>query len=694
MRKDGITFPTMMTTTKMEDEGGKFIGIVGIARDITERKKAEKDLRESERFYRDTLNDMLTFVAVLEANGNIIFVNNTTLKVAGIELEDIKGKKFYDAFWWEYSEEAKQAIKQDLKRCASGETLVHEIEIKTADGSLMWIEFSMHAILDEKGKVKFLIPEGRDVTERKLAEQALQESEERLRDIATSMADWIWEVNENGKYTYCSGKIADILGYYPDEIIGKTPFDMMPDDEAKRIGEIFAGISRDRERIKDLENWNLSKSGELVCLLTNGVPIFDEQGNFKGYRGVDKDITERKQAEEEKKSLEAQVQHVQKLESLGVLAGGIAHDFNNILMGILGHADLAVMELPPESPARYNIERVRTAAIRASELTNQMLAYSGKGRFVVEALDVNKIIEEMVHLMEVSISKKAVLKLTFTEDIPPIEADAAQVRQVILNLITNASDAVGDRSGVITITTGVLDVDEAYLTSTFLDEGLAEGTFTFIEVSDTGVGMDAETIEKMFDPFFTTKFTGRGLGLAAVLGIVRGHGGAIKVYSQPGKGTTFKVLFPSSGLKSELGDKEAGLRDLRDWRGSGTVLVVDDEESVRTVASLVLKRFGFDVLTAEDGRKAVEIYREYADEIVAVLLDMTMPYMGGEETFTELRRIKPDVKVVLISGYNEQDAPSHFAGKGLAGFIQKPFQLEKMILKIHQALKAEEQDGE
>ena len=314
-----------------------------------------------------------------------------------------------------------------------------------------------------------------------------------------------------------------------------------------------------------------------------------------------------------------------------------------------------------------------------------MLAYSGKGQCVIENIRLGDLIGEMVALLKASISKKAILNLNLKEPLPSLRGDPSQIRQVIMNLVINASEALGEHSGAITISSGVMECPREYLAEAFLDESLAEGLYVWLEVSDTGCGMDHETQRRIFEPFFTTKFTGRGLGLSAVLGIVRGHKGALKVYSEPGRGTTFKVLFPAVQEERALVGRNSGVKP-GDWKGAGTILLVDDEESVRIMGNRMLERVGFEVLTAVDGREALEIYRERHGEIALVLLDLTMPDLDGEETFRELRRIDPQVHVVMSSGYTESEIAPRFAGKRLSGFLQKPYTLNALMQCLRGAL--------
>ncbi|MET0792713.1 MAG: response regulator, partial [Polyangiaceae bacterium] len=394
------------------------------------------------------------------------------------------------------------------------------------------------------------------------------------------------------------------------------------------------------------------------------------------------DLSERRQSQEERERLQAQLLQVQKLESLGVLAGGIAHDFNNLLTAILGSASAAMLSLPSESPARPDLDNVVLASRRAANLTRQLLAYSGKGHFEVRPIDLSVHVRELASLLETTIPKKVQLRLELTRDLPAVSADIAQVQQIVMNLVINGAEAIGDQRGTVLVTTGMQVIDEFYVQSLFSREGVETGTYVYLEVHDTGCGMDEATKPRIFDPFFSTKFTGRGLGLAAVLGIVRGHKGAIKVYSSPGKGTTFKVFFPASGASPTRPAHED-----TSFRGEGLALVIDDDQGVREAASRLLQFFGFSVLQAVDGRHGAEVFREHASEVVVVILDMTMPEMNGEETFREIRRVRADVPVILSSGYNEIEATRRFTAKGLAGFLQKPFTPKELSQKLSLALK-------
>ncbi|MFV2081205.1 MAG: PAS domain S-box protein, partial [bacterium] len=533
--------------------------------------------------------------------------------------------------------------------------------------------YSVHAYSPERD---YFAATFENITEIKQTQEKLRKSEEKYRAVVEGTNDLVTIVDTEGKFTFVNHTAGRIFGMPAQECVGLSAFDFISTEDKERTRKWYERCVNNGIETAEVENRQVNpQTGEIYHMLWRSNFHYDETGKCVHVRSIARDITERKK-------IQAQLQHAQKLESLGILAGGIAHDFNNMLMGILGNAGLTLMKMSPDSPAVNHVQQIESTAKQAADLTNQMLAYSGKGKFVVQTLDLSELINEMLHLLKTIVSKNVILKFNLPENTPPIEADASQLGQIVLNLITNASDAVGAKSGVVTVTVGAMECDEEYLAGSYLDEEFPSGRYSFIEVSDTGNGMDDELMDRMFDPFFTTKETGRGLGLAAILGIVRGHKGAIRVYSEPGRGSTFKVLFPISRSGVAPRQSPEQVSSITGWKGDGTVLVVDDDETVRTVSGMILEEYGFKILSAADGKEGLEVYMQQKDDIVLVLLDMTMPRMGGEEAFREMRRVNPDVKVILTSGYNEQDATSAFFGKGLAGFIQKPYRPDELISKV------------
>ncbi len=513
----------------------------------------------------------------------------------------------------------------------------------------------------------------------------LEKNEQRLLSIVETASDAIITTDSAGRIILWNRTAETIFGYRADEVIDKPLTILVPERFREAHTKAFERVASTGESTvlgRALEMTALKKNGD-ECPVELSVAQWNTKDNLY-FTGILRDITDRKRTEENQKKLEEKVHHTQKLESLGILAGGIAHDFNNLLMGILGNVDLAMDDLPTISKARQNLKGIETAGKRAAELCAQMLAYSGKGRFVVESLDLNSVVEEMSHLLKVSISKKAVLNYNLGSKLPAIEADGTQIRQVIMNLITNASDAIGEKSGLIGIATGATRCDRESLDLYSPIEKLPEGVYVYVEIADTGCGMDKKTREKIFDPFYTTKQQGRGLGLAAVIGIVRGHKGAISIYSEPGRGTTFKVLFPA--VDQPARPRRDSMGSENSWTGSGTVLLVDDDETVRVMGQQLLEQIGFKVLTAGNGIEALDLLEARGEEIICIVLDLNMPKMGGEETLRNLARRKRKIPVILTSGYNEQDVSSRFVGKKLAGFLQKPYRLAKLKDKLREIL--------
>jgi len=663
--------------------------IVAIVRDITERRKVEEAVHASREQLTLALDAVSDGVWDLDWPTHTFQRSDHWYELIGYSQEELE--------CWEAEHgsvvhpDDRAGLRAAAQRHARGETISYRAEFRIRHGSGKWRWLLGRGKIVERGpngEPLRMIGTDTDITGRKRAQEALRQSEELLRRVIDADPNLIFVKDKSGRYVLVNEAQAKLYETTPSEMVGKTDADFAQEG-SPLAGEADDFMTDDLDVIESghakvipEESFTLS-DGTTRWFQTTKVPL-TLGGDTDCVLGVAVDITARKRGEDERRELESEVQHAQKLESLGVLAGGIAHDFNNLLAGILGNADLVLTALPDSTPARDSIEEIKKASVRAADLTRQMLAYSGKGQFVVEPVDLNELVDEMGHLLHASISKKATIAFDLADELPLIKADAAQIQQVVMNLITNASDAIAGAVGVITIRTGMVEADRALLSEAYADDDLPEGRYVCLRVADTGCGMDNATCARVFDPFFTTKFAGRGLGLAAVLGIVRGHGGAITVESERGRGTTFTVLFPCSERPIQAVPEPE--RPAGEWRGTGTVLVVDDEQLVRDVAARILEYSGFEVITAAEARKGVELFRELADEIAAVLLDMTMPEMSGEEAFRELRRIRPDVPVILTSGYNEQDAVSRFTEQGLAGFVHKPFDVETLVRTMRKAL--------
>jgi PAS domain S-box-containing protein len=502
-----------------------------------------------------------------------------------------------------------------------------------------------------------------------------------LASVVESSDDAIIANSANGVIESWNSGAERLYGYKAEEIVSHDIRELLPPDRPDEETEILARLRRG-EQVEHFETVRLRKGGTPVEVSLTISPIRDESKQIIGASHISRDITQQKQTEEA-------MRQAQKLESLGVLAGGVAHDFNNLLVGIIGNASLALENIRADSPASRQIQGVIAAGERAAALTRQMLAYSGKGRFVIDRIDLSAYVREMIPLIEAAIPRTIELRLVLGEALPAIEADSTQIQQLIMNLVINGAEAIqsGD-PGSVTIVTRSEQINEDVLRTPTIAQttDLKPGLYVVLEVRDTGSGMDEATKSRIFDPFFTTKFTGRGLGLAAVLGIVRGHGGIIRVSTSCGHGTTFQVLFPA--LAVGVNRRSASPTGMRDLSGGGSVLVVDDEPIVRKVAKQALEHYGYRVLLAEDGQRAVDIFRREADQIRCVVLDLTMPNMSGEETLRWLKALRPGTPVILSSGFTEAEAVRRFVGKDLAGFIQKPYKAVDIAQKIKDVLAA------
>ncbi|MEO7985047.1 MAG: ATP-binding protein [Gemmatimonadales bacterium] len=505
------------------------------------------------------------------------------------------------------------------------------------------------------------------------SEQTLAQSEERYRTLvsATAQVVWVWTGAADGRVVAPLSTWQAFTGATDEElIVGGWLRAVHPDDRVATQTAWVRALAT--HTAYEIEHRIRRADGEWRTMTGHAVPIFAADGSVKEWVGAHTDVTRQR-------LLESKVAQAQKLESLSVLAGGIAHDFNNLLVGILANAGLALMEVAPDSPARESLAAIESAAGRAADLVRQLLAYSGRGTLDVQTVDLCALVREMANLLASAITRSASVTIDCAEDVPPIRADETQMRQVVMNLITNAAESLDAAGGLIRVSVGTATADGE----------MSPGRCVFLEVADSGSGMDSATQARIFEPFFTTKFTGRGLGLAAVQGIIRAHAGAIRIRSAPGEGTVFRIVLPMDPTPDTSPRKSKRSPPARaDFRGKGTVLVADDEDLVRSTAKRLIERAGFTVLLARNGREAIDLYDAHADEIAVVLLDLTMPVLGGDAAVGELFLRTPRPRVILTSGFTEDEALPRVIGKDVAGFLQKPYHAGELLAAISRCVES------
>lgn len=527
-----------------------------------------------------------------------------------------------------------------------------------------------------------------ELDRRKNTEKELKENEERFRGIVDSMADWIWEVDAGGRYTYCSEKVENLLGYPPDEMLGKRPFDFMPPDEAEEIGRVFSNIVAQKTTIKDLENWKICRDGRSVCMLINGVPILNENGDLLGFRGVDKDITEHKQAEAERMRLEAQIHQSRKMESIGTLAGGIAHDFNNILFPIIGYTEMLMEDIPEHTPFRNSLNEIYAGALRARDLVQQILAFSRQGKSELTQTRIQPIIEEALKLIRSTIPTTISIRQDLQSDCGEIKADPTQIHQIVMNLATNAYHAMEEAGGELTVSLKKIRLGRYNRAC----PDIPPGEYACLTVADTGVGMEKQLTEKIFEPFFTTKKTGKGtgMGLSVVHGIVKKMKGEITVYSEPGRGSEFQVYLPMVKQAVEI---QAPRMEKTLQGGTERVLLVDDEESIISMEKQILERLGYRVTPFAGSLEALEAFKAAPEGFDLVITDMAMPKMSGDKLAAELIKIRPGIPILICTGFNEAMTEDKIKSLGIKGLLLKPMMMKDLDLKIREILDAPKKEG-
>ena len=675
IRKDGTTGFFNVYLLILPEVNSNIKIITTFVEDITALEEA--------RFNRDMFfNYSGDLIAIMDTRGRLKQFNPAWTTVLGWSSDEISSMNILNLI----HPEDRQKTTELLRSVGSSNNLMTlTTRHSRKDGGYRIIRWSLIPFLEKH----LVFASGRDETERYEAELELKNMWDRLDIAINNGVIGLWDYNIKEETLVINKSMSVLLGLDSNVIPGikqKWSEYLHEDDFPSSMKAMIEHLKGTKDYYIDEYRVKLPDGGNRWFFSRGKIVEYDDSGRPSRMAGSITDITEQKNAETRRKKLEQKMQQAQKLESLGILAGGIAHDFNNLLLGIMGNADIMFYELSDGSPLQHRLLEIKRAARRASELTNQMLAYSGKGSFKIEYIDINDVIFEMETLLETSISKKIKLAYELSTGLKLIKGDITQIRQIIMNLILNASEAIGNASGSITLMTYLKECDEEMIDHLAMNYSMKPGTHLCMEINDTGCGIDSEKIKQIFDPFYTTKFTGRGLGLAAVSGIIKSHNAGLLVESEPGMGTTFRVYFPVVDEEVTAAPKDITEAPLDTKRKNATVLIADDEKYIRDLATRMLTIAGYRVLLAENGREAISIFSENINEISCIILDLTMPELDGVEALAGLRKISYSVPIIISSGYCESDIVDRFKDKNISGFLQKPYQISEIVSSIKKAL--------
>jgi PAS domain S-box-containing protein len=669
-----------LTASPIRDKDGTVVRMVEVMRDVTAERRLEEENRQSLDLLASVLEGIGEGVVVMDREYRILTANKGYLSQIGKTREDVLGKHCYEA-----SHHFDSPCMDNGHECPVKTVFETGLPARTMHihydhrDQEVYVECHAYPIKDPAGNVIRAIETLNDVSERVRLEQKLKESEGKYRDLYDNAPDGYYSLAGNGMIMEANRTFLSMLGYGREEVVGKLHVkDLLSQESVHTCHAKFPELKK-AGQVRNLELTMRKKDGSLLPVTMHATAVYDGDGNFVMSRSVIRDVTERKGIDEEKRKLQEQLFQSQKLEALGTLAGGIAHDFNNLLASILGYASLAKTDLHPDHPVYQHVDIIETASLRASELTQQLLAFAKGGKYDAKPTDVNSIVREVVALLSRIIEKNITIVLAADSGLRRAICDAGQIQQAIMNICINGRDAM-PRGGTLTVRTENVHL-EIKDVQFFVD--VPPGDYVRISVSDTGMGMDRETRERLFEPFFTTKEKGTGLGLALAYGIIKKHGGFIQVLSEPGKGSTFEVNLLAC-MSDETCVKRKDIVSLR--RGTETVLVVDDEPTVKALARDVLKRYGYAVLTADGGEEAIEMFRQRSGEIDAVILDMVMPTMDGREVFRRLQEIKPGVKVIVSSGYSHDRDADDLLEQGALSFVQKPFRIAELVRVVGEVM--------
>ncbi|CAB1062897.1 PAS/PAC sensor hybrid histidine kinase [Olavius sp. associated proteobacterium Delta 1] len=635
------------------------------------------ELKENERRFRTVFEAAPIGIAIASPQGYFLRVNDCFAQMLGYNHNEIRQYTFLDITHPEDRPDTTRLSQQ--VRDGKHNSYRTEKRFLRKDGQSIRIIVRATAIRAPNGDIKYWLGLIENITERKKAEKAIRKSEEKYRIILESMEEGYFEVDLEGNYTFFNASMCNILGYAADELIAKNNRDYASPQTAKKLIRIFNQVYETGRSARVLNYEVITKDGTKKILYLSASLIRDDDQKPLGFRGIVQDVTDQLIAEKQREQLASQMLNAQKMEAIGTLAGGIAHDFNNLLMGFQGNLSLMLMDVNPKHPHYDYLLNMENHVKRGSELTRQILGFARGGKYEVKPTDLNDLLEKSSEMFsrtrkEISIHKK------FQEGLWSVEVDRGQIEQVLLNLFVNAWQAMPS-GGKFFIETQNLVLEEGDYAKPY---ALNPGKYVRISVTDTGIGMDKNTLERIFEPFFTTKEVGRGtgLGLASAYGIIKNHNGVIDVDSEKDRGSTFRIYLPVSHkevIKDEASNEKA-------LKGRETILLVDDEEMIAEIGKKMLERLGYSVLLAESGEKALQTYEAHRDSIDLIILDMIMPDMGGSVTYDQLKAKDPDIRVLLSSGYSLNGQASQIMRRGCDGFIQKPFNLEQISKKIREIL--------